>query len=153
VRLTTAVVDPTAAPVAGGTNLARIALHPDGIRPHTVDWERTAAHLLARLEHEVADRAGDAELAALLDEVLAYPGVAGLNAEARPPTGTDLLLPLHFRTRDLELRLFSTFSTIGAPYDVTLEELRLETFFPADENSERTLRALANSARSTGSGT
>jgi hypothetical protein len=49
----------------------------------------------------------------------------------------DLLLPVRFRTGDLELRLFSTIMTLGTPKDVTLQELRIETLFPADEASER----------------
>jgi len=49
----------------------------------------------------------------------------------------DLLLPIHIRKPDLDLRLFSTIMTLGTPYDVTLQELRIETFFPADAESER----------------
>ena len=99
--------------------------------------------LLQRLEREVTDRAGDIELAALLDEILGYPGVADLQRAPELPTGGDLLVPVHYRAGDRDVRMFSTIATIGAAYDVTLEELRLETFFPADPESESALRAMA----------
>ncbi len=146
-RLLAALVDPTTLPLADGLNLARLAFHPDGLRTVTVNWEVTAGALLERLEREVADRAGDDALATLLEEVLAYPGVAGLRRRPRLPSGGDLLVPIHYRTSEFELRLFSTFATIGAPYDVTLEELRIETFFPVDDASKRRLEGLAASAQ------
>ena len=55
---------------------------------------------------------------------------------------TDLLMPLHVRKHDLELRLISTIMTLGTPQDVTLQELRIETFFPADEASEQVWEGL-----------
>jgi transcriptional regulator with XRE-family HTH domain len=142
-RLTTALINPTTAPLEGGVNIARLAFHPAGLRQHTVDWGRTAAEMLTRLEREATDRPGDKGLEALLEEVLAYPGVADLHRYPELPTPDDLLLPIHYRNGDLDLRLFSTIATIGAPYDITLEELRLETFFPADEASAAALRALS----------
>ena len=142
-RLTAALIDPATAPVDRGVNIARLAFHPAGLRKHTIDWERTAAEMLTRLEREVGDRPGDEDLAALVEEVLSYPGVAELHRRSALPTQDDLLLPVHYRSGDLDLRLFSTISTIGAPYDITLEELRLETFFPADQASAGALRALS----------
>ena len=88
---------------------------------------------------------------------LAYSILSVLSGSSRPPglydvkpgsihppgnRGGDLLVPIHYRTEQIELRLFSTFATIGAPYDVTLEELRIETFFPVDAASEAALRHL-----------
>ena len=142
-RLTTALIDPATAPVAQDVNLARLTFHPAGLRRHTVDWERTAAEMLVRLEREVADRSGDEDLQELLDEMLGYPGVSELSREPELPSPDDLLLPIHYRSGDLDLRLFSTIATIGAPYDLTLEELRLETFFPADAASAEALRSLS----------
>jgi hypothetical protein len=56
----------------------------------------------------------------------------------------DLLLPVHLRKDALEVRLFSTIMTLGTPQDVTLQELRIETFFPADEASAITLRGISS---------
>jgi len=61
-------------------------------------------------------------------------------------TAADLLLPVHIRRNGHELRMFSTIMTLGTAQDVTLQELRIETFFPADEASEHTWRALAAAA-------
>jgi transcriptional regulator with XRE-family HTH domain len=131
------------AAAAVGPNLARLAFHPAGLRSTIVNWDEAAAMVLQRLEREVADRAGDRELADLLDEILAYPGVGELRRSPELPAGGDLLVPVHYRTGTNDVRMFSTIATIGAAYDVTLEELRLETFFPADPKSEAVLRALA----------
>ena len=58
----------------------------------------------------------------------------------------DLLLPIHIKTGDFELRIFSTIMTLGTPQDVTLQELRIETFFPADEQSEHLWRRMFSTA-------
>ena len=123
-------------------NVHRISLHPDGVRPRNANWTTVAANLLQRLEREQAHRPADQQLAELLDEVLAYPDVAELRRHAALPTGADLLLPLELTTFDGDrLRLLTTIATIGAPYDVTLDELRLETFFPVDDETRDVLQA------------
>jgi transcriptional regulator with XRE-family HTH domain len=142
-RLTAALVDPSTAPIDGGVNVARLTFHPEGLRTCTVGWDATAADVLARLERDANHRSGDDTLENLLHEVLEYPGVAELDRKRESPTPEDLLLPVHYRTEALEVRLFSTIATLGAPFDITLEELRLETFFPADATSAAALDALA----------
>ncbi len=114
-------------------NLNRLTLHPDGIRSRTSRWEEVAANVLARLEREQAHRPADERLAAVLDEMRGYPGVAELRRTPRLPTGDDLLVTIGIRCLDgTDLAMISTIGTIGAPNDVTLDEVRLETFFPAD---------------------
>ncbi len=133
------LIDPAHAAQFGG-NLLRLSLHPEGLRPHLVNWEEAAAVLLDRLERETLQRPTDLALKELLGEVGAYPGVAQLPARPDTPRGADLLVPLHFRIDGGDLKLFTTIATIGAPYDLTLEELRLESLFPADAESEAALR-------------
>ena len=128
-------------PAVGG-NAMRLVLHPEGIRDLIVNWEQLAAALLHRFEREVAHRPHDGRLTALADEVAGYPGVAELPDRPMLPTGDDLLVPVHVRLDDVDLRLFTTIATIGAPFDVTLEELRLETLLPADEATDAFLRAV-----------
>jgi hypothetical protein len=144
-RLTARFLRPEAAAVTGGANVAWLVLHPEGIRPHVVNWDEAAAALLARLERELAERPGDEALEQLRDEVIGYPGVAELAGPPRLPVADDLLIPLHLLVDGVDLRLFTTITTIGAPYDVTLAELRLETLLPADPASEAVLRQLAES--------
>jgi transcriptional regulator with XRE-family HTH domain len=133
-RLVSEIVAADSPALSPAPNVHRLALHPDGLRPVTSNWHDVAANVLQRLEREQAHRPADESLAALLEEVLTYPGVAELRRRAELPTGADLLLPMESTIRSGEaIRLVSTIGTIGAPYDVTLDELRLETFFPADE--------------------
>lgn len=140
--LTALAVDPEDAAIFGG-NVARLSLHPNGLRRHLVNWDQFGSALLHRLEREVNDRPSDSELEDLLSEIRGYPGISELPARPELPTGQDLLVPLHLRTPDHDLRLFTTIATIGAPYDITLEELRLETLLPADPETESALRQLA----------
>ncbi len=122
-------------------NINRLTFHPDGIREHTRNWSEVAAVVLQRLEREQAFRPADERLESLLAEVLTYPDVAELRSgHLGLPTGSELLVPLHISTFDGDLlSLITTIATIGAPYDVTLEELRLETFFPTDDATAATL--------------
>lgn len=136
------LIDPTDAQLFAG-NLIRLSLHPRGLRRFLVNWEEAATALLDRVEREALERPTNTDLTDLLLEVRGYPGVADLPAGPQVPTGSALLVPLHIRTEEFELRLFTTIATIGAVYDVTLEELRLETLLPADPESEAVLRKLA----------
>jgi transcriptional regulator with XRE-family HTH domain len=139
-RLVAAVVD--ASLLTGHVNFLRIAFHPLGARRFIVNWDEVARHLLGRAERELGQDKDDALATALLAELRGY---AGPSAHQRPSSAIragDLLLPIHFRRDDLELRVFSTIMTLGTPQDVTLQELRIETFFPADAESEVAWRRL-----------
>ena len=149
-RLVGEVVASDSPALQPAVNVHRLTLHPDGLRPRARNWPVIAANLLQRLEREQAHRPADEALAELLSEVLAYPGVAELRREAALPSGADLLVPLEVETfAGRHLRLVTTIATIGAPYDVTLDELRLETFFPADQASRAVLAAWDEAAPST----
>lgn len=124
-------------------NIHRLSLHPEGLRTSTRNWEIVAANILQRLEREQAHRPADEQLAALVDEMLGYPGVPELRRHPGLPTGADLLVRLEIEAADgTLLGLITTVATIGAPYDVTLDELRLETFFPTDDATREYLATL-----------
>jgi transcriptional regulator with XRE-family HTH domain len=110
-------------------NVIRLSLHPKGMSGDVENFEEYAHHIVERLRRQVTQTA-DADLADLLDEVSAYPGVPQ-SAPVPPPSGA--VLPLRLRVGDGSLSLFSTIATIGAPLDVTVAELAIEAFFPADE--------------------
>ncbi len=134
------LVDADSAALGPTLNGHRLVLHPDGIRPRTDNWAEVAANVLQRLEREQAHRPADEALADLLAEILTYPDLAELRRSTELPTGSDLLVTLQATSKAGEqIRLVSTIATIGAPYDVTLDELRLETFFPGDEATAATL--------------
>ncbi|MEX0783911.1 MAG: helix-turn-helix transcriptional regulator [Dehalococcoidia bacterium] len=131
--------------LAPPANALRIALHPDGLGPRILNFGEWSEHLISRL-HRQAVASGDAELARLEEELRGYPGVrseASAHVEATP----HLYVPLVLQGPDGgELRFFSTISTFGTALDITMAELAIECFFPADEHTAATFRALAPSA-------
>ena len=141
-RLVAAIVD---ASLLTGPQLnhLRIVFHPLGARRFIVNWDEVARHLFDRAERELGQAQDDEQAAALLAELRSYAGSLSQRRPAAPIIAGDLLLPIHIRKDGLELRIFSTIMTMGTPQDVTLQELRIETFFPADEASERTWRLIA----------
>jgi transcriptional regulator with XRE-family HTH domain len=131
------LVDPEVA--IGTPNLLRMVFHPRGLRRFIVNWDQVAGYLWSRAQHELGALQDDETARALLAELSAFVGTA---VRVGLPDANDLLLPVHLRTDALELRLFSAIMTLGTPQDVTLQELRIETFFPADEESEMRLRGV-----------
>jgi transcriptional regulator with XRE-family HTH domain len=117
-------------------NILRGTFHPEGSRRWIVNWPEVESHLLSRAERDLSS-AGDPTGAALLAELRSYASASTVVDSHTTPRPGDLLLPFHIRKGDLDLRLFSTIMTLGTPQDVTLQELRIETFFPADQDSER----------------
>lgn len=118
-------------------NILRATFHPEGTRRWIVNWPEVEQHLLSRAETLLAS-AGDSVGFALLAEIRSYAGASTPDGIA--PRPGDLLLPIHLRMGDVDLRLFSTIMTLCRPQDVTLQELRIETWFPADRDSERCWR-------------
>jgi transcriptional regulator with XRE-family HTH domain len=137
-RLVDLVVDPSL--VGPHANHLRLAFHPLGARRFIVNWDEVGCHLLARAERELST-SDDRRAAALLAELRGY-----FRPVVRTATSLagDVLLPIHIRRGDVELRLFSAIMTLGTPRDVTLQELRIETFFPADAASDATWRRLCD---------
>jgi transcriptional regulator with XRE-family HTH domain len=125
-------------------NVLRLSLHPEGLAPRIVNLAEWRAHLLARLRQQI-DATADAELSALLDELAAYPAPGGAKA-ARMNVTQDyagVVVPLRFATAAGTLSLFSTTTIFGTPVDVTLAELAIESFFPADAATAALLRQMA----------
>jgi transcriptional regulator with XRE-family HTH domain len=126
------------------TNMLRQFFDPNDLRACVVNWEEIARDLMRHLHDVVAAAPSDAKARALLDEVLSYPDVPSqwrvreLGATPTP------LLTVVFRKGSQELRFFSTIATFGAPHDVTLEELRVECAFPADDPTAELCKTLAS---------
>ncbi len=141
-----ALVAPESEATLPTPNLNRLTFHPDGIKDRLLNWPDVAVALLVRLQREAEHRPADTELSALVEEMTAYPGVAELGSGHQAPTGADLLIPMRADVgTEQPLSLITTISTVGSPYDVTLDELRLETFFPADNHSREILSGWASS--------
>jgi transcriptional regulator with XRE-family HTH domain len=117
-------------------NAIRLVFRPDGLRPFIANWEDLAARLIQRVHREAATVGpSDSQMNAFRDELLNYPGVPSRwqtpdLASAPPP-----FLTIDYRWNECIIRLFSTITTFGTPQDVTLQELRIECFFPADEST------------------
>jgi len=146
-RLMGLILDPGAVAAVGGPpNAMRLFYHPRGMRPFIVNWEATAAGLIQWLHRDLARGIGDAETSRLLEELLSYPDVPRkwrtLDLDAAPVP----FLGVELRRDKTHLTFFSTLTTLGVPYDITLHELRVECFFPADRESETLLRSLGESA-------
>jgi len=116
-------------------NVLRLSLHPDGMASRILNLGEWRAHLLAQL-HRRAVVTGDARLHELHDELRGYPGDTG-----GTPAPTDVVLPLRYRHGEQELSFFSISAVVGTATDVTVEELVIESFYPADESTAVALRA------------
>src|SRR3984893_16816172 len=128
-------------------NLAVALVSRDGLRPFIVNWQEVALYFLRGVQAD-AHADGTPETAELLARLLAFPDVSAL-AEAMPPEeeAQSPLLPIHFRHDGTSLRLFTTIATLGTPRDVTLQEVRIEIFFPMDEMTARALRGWARPSK------
>jgi transcriptional regulator with XRE-family HTH domain len=119
-------------------NALRVTLHPEGMAPHIINFREWSDHLLTRL-HRQALLSQEPALAALERELLTYPGVEPASGVSEP--ANMLFVPLRLRLPSgTELSLFSTLATFGTALDITLEELSIESFFPANEATEAYLR-------------
>jgi transcriptional regulator with XRE-family HTH domain len=126
----------------GKINLMHVTFHPQGLRPFIVGWENLAGHLLQRVHREAISEGENEQSNRLLGELMIYPDTAEIWRTAERSPQNDLLLTTHFRRDNLEWKFFSTIATLGTPYDITLQELRIESFFPADQATERTWQAI-----------
>jgi transcriptional regulator with XRE-family HTH domain len=125
--------------LAPPVNALRVSLHPEGLAPRIANFDEYSAHLLDRLDRQ-ASLSGDADLAALGDELRAYPGIHHDSAPVTEPAEL-LFVPLVLRAADgAELTFFSTLATFGTALDVTVAELAIESFFPADKTTDQALR-------------
>jgi hypothetical protein len=120
-------------------NVMRLFFHPGGIRPMVANWGAIAPLLWQRARRE-AEALGGQELQALLEELSDHQDPETLRPEENAPLLP--VLPLVLEGDGLRLSLFTVIATFGTPQDVTADELRIETLFPADEATEALLRSV-----------
>lgn len=128
-------------------NLMHASFHPAGIRKYVVQWEDAAADLMERLHRESRAPGGEQTLE-LIEALLAYPDVPVRFSQPDVTRRTDPFLPLHLRRNGVDARLFTIIGTLGTPLDVTAQELRIESYFPADDATDAWLKSLVNPAKS-----
>lgn len=122
-------------------NVLRLSLHPLGLAPHLANLTQWRGHLFERLRQQI-DATADPVLAALLEELRAYPEPPDTDhhVEGELP---GVVMPFRLRTPHGMLSFISTITIFGTPVDVTLQELALETFFPADDFTREALRQMS----------
>ena len=144
---------PTEEPVATGRdsegeiNVIRLLLHPQGVRAHVANWREVAGDVIHWIHREAIAEGPAGPAHALLDELLK---IDGIPADWRTPNLESRVipfLPLLLSRDGVELKLFTTITTLGTPHDVTLHELRMESFFPADEATAAWFRAHSRSTK------
>jgi hypothetical protein len=128
-------------PIAPGTqiNLAEALVAPNVLRPYLINWADVVRHFIRTVEADAATD-GSIETIALLERLMHYKGVRTALGHSSPRADASPVLAMHFRKRDTSLRLFTTIATLGTPQDITLQELRIECFFPMDDATARLLR-------------
>jgi transcriptional regulator with XRE-family HTH domain len=127
---------------AGPVNLADALLSPAVMRPFVVNWEEVALHFIRGVQADaIAD--GSPESSSLLTRLLAYEGLQGLSQSAALEEAPQPLLPVHMRKGEISLHFFTTIATLGTAQDITVQEIRIENFFPMDEPTARFFRSPA----------
>ena len=125
-------------PIDGPANLLRLMLHPDLVKPYIEDWEAVARDVVLHARRETAP--GDEIAQNLIKEMLAYPGVP---EDCRDLTLAPAGAPFLTVTFNAGGKRLSWITTFGTPQDITLQELRIESFYPADEATEQAAAELA----------
>jgi transcriptional regulator with XRE-family HTH domain len=123
-------------------NVLRLSLHPDGLAPRIANLAQWRGHLLARLRRQI-DLTADATLTALLKELMDLPAPRGARGADPADDLGGVVVPLRFSTPAGTLSLFSTTTVFGTPVDITLAELAIEAFYPADATTAEMLRQMA----------
>jgi hypothetical protein len=129
-------------------NVLRLSLHPAGLAPRIVNLAEWRAHVLARLRRQI-DASADRVLADLLSELRDYPSRQGKHQADASKAGDGagggggVVVPLQFASESGVLSFVSTTTVFGTPVDITLSELAIESFFPADAATADAIRRLA----------
>ena len=123
----------SAPPEPVASNLLHLVFHPLGLRRCIANFDVVGPVLLRRAELELSENPSADGLGAAIEAVRGYGPIPPWRPRMGAPSG--VLLPVHLRRGDTEIRLFSVLGSIGTPTQVTLQELRIETFFPADDAS------------------
>lgn len=125
-------------------NALRISLHPGGLAPRIVNYGQWREHVLARLARQI-DQTADPELRALRDELRSFPTPSAAARHRRTASAlpADVAVPFQLETEAGVLSFLSTTTVFGTPIDITLSELAIEAFLPADPHTAEILRKLA----------
>ena len=134
---------PPPPPAGKPPNLLRWLLDPTALRTKISNWEEVARYLVSTTYAEILADGGEPKALAFIEEIMAYPDVPAsfrkLRFEERPPP----VLTVDYLVGGKALSVFTTIATLGTPQDITLQEVRIECFFPADDRSDALFKSLA----------
>jgi transcriptional regulator with XRE-family HTH domain len=134
---------PPPPPAGKPPNLLRWLLDPTALRAKVSNWEEVARYLVSTTYAEILADGGEPKALAFIEEIMGYPDVPAsfrkLRFEERPPP----VLTVDYLVGGKALSVFTTIATLGTPQDITLQEVRIESFFPADDRSDALFRSLA----------
>jgi len=134
---------PPPPPAGKAPNILRWLLDPKALRPKIANWEEVARHLVSTTYAEILADGGEPKALAFIEDIMAYPDVPAsfrkLRFEERPPP----VVTLDYIVGGRHLSVFTTIATLGTPQDITLQEVRIESFFPADDRSDALFKSLA----------
>lgn len=130
----------------GGINILRLLCAPDRLRPVLENWSDVTRSVLRRVHRQLDAPAPPRQLLDLIEEIRAYPDVEELFGGSAAPDPNALFVPVSVRSEQGTLRWLTTLVKVGGAIDVALEELVVECFFPADEETDRAARELAEAA-------
>jgi transcriptional regulator with XRE-family HTH domain len=132
---------------AAPNNVLHMMFDPLAVRPYVSNWQEVAESLLRRVQREAVAGMKDAAVEQLLSALLSYPGVPRRWSKPSLEVALVPVIPVRFCKDGNVFNFFSAITTLGTPQDITLQEVRIECFFPADEGTERTAFELLASAR------
>jgi transcriptional regulator with XRE-family HTH domain len=127
-------------------NVLRLMFHPEALRPFVANWLEVAETLYRRAHREAVGGVPDASLKHVLADIMSYPDVPQTWRSSDPSSSLLPIVPVTFRRAGRTFNFFSTVTTLGTPQDVTVQEIRIECFFPVDDATRREARALAGQA-------
>jgi transcriptional regulator with XRE-family HTH domain len=134
---------PPAPPAGKPPNVLRWLLDPKALRPKIANWEEVARHLVSTTYAEILADGGEPKALAFIEEVMAYPDVPASFRKLRFEDRPQPVLTIDYVVGGKSLSVFTTIATLGTPQDVTLQEVRIESFFPADDRSDALFKSLA----------
>ncbi len=132
IRLFARLVDAGTDPIVT-QNVMHAVFHPGGLRPYIANWEQVGCMLIDRLYRESVVEPERSETGRLLDALRKYPSVPSRLAQIDLTAAPQICITLQLQKDDLQLELFTTLTTLGTPMDVTVQELRIESYFPAND--------------------
>jgi hypothetical protein len=133
--------------VPASANVLRLMFDPNGVRPYVRNWEAVAEALVERVRREAVGGVRDPGAASLLEEVLAFPDVPRRLRKPQLETPLVPVVSIAFSKDGEDFNFFSAVTTLGTPQDITVQETRIESFFPADAETAERARRLARHAR------